>query len=98
MDHGCVLCSAAAIQTFQYWKIINNDFPYDRIATVHHMIIPLRHVREDGLTAAEQAEFRTIKQGELQKYDYIFEPTDHQRSIPDHYHAHLMVAREQLGE
>ncbi len=90
----CVLCSAAPLEVFVYWKVVNNDFPYDRIAQTHHMILPLRHVKEEGLTQEERDELFAIKCDQLQEYDYIQEGTQKTLSIPEHFHLHLIVSGE----
>jgi hypothetical protein len=89
----CALCAAPAISSFTHWKIVENRFPYDRIAAVHHMILPLRHVDETGLAAAELEELSLLKRGELNTgYQFIIEATHRQKSIPGHFHLHLVVA------
>jgi hypothetical protein len=94
MNDGCVLCSAAALKTFTYWKIIDNDFPYDLIASTHHMLVPLRHAREQELTEAEWAEFFDIKHSALQSYELLMESTEREKSVPAHHHVHLIVGRD----
>ncbi|OGG41758.1 hypothetical protein A2837_00895 [Candidatus Kaiserbacteria bacterium RIFCSPHIGHO2_01_FULL_46_22] len=89
----CVLCNKSALQDFKYWRITKNDFPYDRIAKVHDMIIPLRHTNEAGLTADETAELLMIKQQYLQDYEYIIEAAETRRSIPEHFHLHLIQSK-----
>jgi len=90
----CVLCNAAPLEVFAYWKVVDNDFPYDRIAQTHHMILPLRHVREEGFTKDEQDELFAIKRDRLQEYDYIQEGTQKTLSVPEHFHLHLLVGKE----
>lgn len=94
MDTACVLCEAPAIESFTYWKVIPNNFPYDRIARTHEMIIPLRHVREEELIEEERDEFFKIKGSYLQKYDYLLEATYKTKSIPQHFHIHLIIGKE----
>lgn len=89
----CPICERPAIQAFTYWKIIDNHFPYDLIAKTHHMIVPLRHIREQSLTAEEMAEYWKIKAGPLQEYDLIAEATYKRKSIPEHFHMHLLVTK-----
>lgn len=93
MENGCVLCLANPLKSFQNWKIIQNNFPYDRIAETHHMIIPLRHVDETGLTREESDELQTIKYSTLQDYDIIVEATKRTKSIPAHFHLHLITTK-----
>ena len=39
--------TAPSIEEFNHWRIINNDFPYDNVASVHHMLIPKREFRRE---------------------------------------------------
>ena len=93
-EHGCPLCNKPSIDTFKYWKITDNSFPYDLIADKHHMLIPIRHVVEGDLSAEERNEMFEIKKGVVDaKYDYIIEATDKEKSIPDHFHLHLIIGK-----
>jgi len=92
MDTGCDLCKKKAIKSFTHWKIVENKFPYDLIAKTHRMLVPIRHVKDINLNQAEKAEFFTIKAEYLQQYDYILETTSRTKSIPEHYHLHLLSA------
>jgi len=94
LEQGCPLCTKLASQTFTYWKIIPNDFPYDLIAKEHDMIVPLHHVREEELTIDELREYAEIKENQLRKYDYIVEPIEGTKSIPKHHHLHLIVGKK----
>jgi hypothetical protein len=40
LDRGCVLCARESVHEFKNWRIIENIFPYDKIAKLHHMVIP----------------------------------------------------------
>ena len=95
---GCVLCDRESITSFQHWKIIRNDFPYDRIAQTHHMLVPKRHVPGDyrSLSEDEIAELNTVKQEYLNDhYEYVFEALNHMQTIPEHFHLHLIVVKEE---
>lgn len=86
----CVLCDREPLQAFTHWKIIANHFPYDKIASLHEMIVPYRHVTENELSDEEIAEFREIKGGYINDhYDYVLEAVG-VRSIPEHHHVHLV--------
>lgn len=93
LDGACVLCGESALETFSLWKVITNKFPYDMLAAVHTMLIPLRHTTEAGLTDAERAELVTIKASYAQEYDYIIEATTRTKSIPQHFHLHLIKGK-----
>lgn len=90
----CVLCDKPTIREFEYWKITGNAFPYDLIAQSHDMIMPIRHTTEIELTNAEKEEFLKIKLDILEEvYDYIIEATLKNKSIPGHFHQHLIVGK-----
>ncbi|MEJ0054035.1 MAG: hypothetical protein WDN10_04950 [bacterium] len=92
---SCELCEKLATKEFTYWKVVENDFPYGQIAKTHHMLVPLRHTTEDGLTDSELAEQKLIKRGFVNEgYDWIIEATHKNRSIPSHFHLHLIVQKE----
>ena len=92
LEKGCALCAAPALKEFVFWRIINNEFPYDRVAKVHHMIIPKRHIQELELTEEERAEYKEIKKTDInENYEYIVEAVDRKKTIPAHFHLHLVV-------
>lgn len=93
MERTCVLCDRTPSKSYQYWKIIPNHFPYDMIAKKHDMLLPLRHVVEDELTPKEIQELVEIKKTKLQDYEFIFEPTAQNKSIPAHFHIHILVTK-----
>lgn len=93
---GCGLCKDRALKNFKYWKIVNNRFPYNRVAKVSHMIVPKRHVPENKLNALEKKEFKLIRHNYLwKKYEYMFENIS-SKSIPKHHHLHLMIIRDRI--
>jgi hypothetical protein len=93
-DEGCALCTKTALQSFKYWKIVQNSFIYDLIAKEHHMLVLLRHAKEDTLTEEELKEMAEIKEKFIHpKYDYIIEATHKEKSIPDHFHLHLIIGK-----
>ena len=104
LEKGCPMCTnepfkgfiyCAAVKEFTYWKIVINDFPYDKVAEKHHMLVPLRHVTEGELTEEEKQELQTIKPTYLNdNYQFIIEATHKTKSVPEHFHLHLIVVRE----
>ena len=95
LDEGCLLCERAALHTFEYWKIIENKYPYDRVALVHEMILPLRHTDGCDLSEAEKAELEVLKKTFLNDhYHFIVEALPKTKSIPAHLHMHLIVPNQ----
>ena len=104
LERGCPLCIeapfngfiyCATVKNFTHWKIVVNDFPYDKIVEKHHMLVPLRHVAEGGLTAEERKELFDLKPTYLNdEYQFIIEATHKTKSVPEHFHLHLIVAKE----
>ena len=95
-DH-CVMCERVPIESFAQWKVIKNHFPYDLIAETHDMIVPLRHVVEAELNDDEKAELLKIKSGHLDRYEYVVEAMNFRKSMPEHFHLHLIVAKSLPG-
>lgn len=91
----CPLCyKAPLIKTYKHWKIVNNIFPWDKIAKIQHMVIPKRHVAYEELNSAEKLELDSIKNKYIhQSYDIIAEATHKNKSIPEHFHLHLIVVK-----
>ena len=91
---GCDLCRKPALQSFTYWKITENRFPYDLIAETHHMLLPIRHVTEEQFTPEEITELLMIKRSTVaEEYEWIIEASPKKKSIPSHFHLHLIVGK-----
>jgi hypothetical protein len=78
--------------------IIENEFPYDAIATTSHMISTKREVRLDWnlLNDDEIKEFEDIKENYLHdNYDVLWENLPKGQSIPGHFHLHLLVLKRE---
>ncbi len=95
LDNGCRLCDVPAIKQYKFWKIAEAKFSFDRVAVKHNMLLPLRHTVETGLTEEEKQELLDIKNGDIQtEYEFIIEATTKKKSIPSHFHLHLIVAQD----
>jgi len=94
--NGCSLCKETkSIKEFKHWRILNNRFPWDRIAKTHHMIIPKRHTIYEKLNEIEKKEFEIIKVGYIEeKYELIAEAMNKKKSIPKHLHIHLIILKK----
>ncbi|PIQ91424.1 MAG: hypothetical protein COV70_03815 [Parcubacteria group bacterium CG11_big_fil_rev_8_21_14_0_20_39_22] len=95
LSKGCPLCSEKILKEFKHWKILKNRFPYDRIAQDHDMIVSMRHVKEGELTDEEFIELREIKNNFVfDSYQYVIESSMKQKSIPEHFHLHLVNTKD----
>ncbi|MDR3519486.1 MAG: hypothetical protein P4L63_01185 [Candidatus Pacebacteria bacterium] len=98
LDHGCRLCQIKPIKKFKYWKIINNEYPWDLIAKINHILVSKRHTTYEKLNQAERKEFDFIKASYLEKnYGHMVETTNKRKSIPDHFHIHLLVLKNKFN-
>jgi hypothetical protein len=93
-ENICPLCDKESLKDFPFWKLVENSFPYDQIAKIHHMLVSARHVSEEELTGEELEELSMIKKTFINsEYDWIIEPTYKNKSIPGHFHLHLIVGK-----
>ena len=93
----CPLCAAPSLTEYTFWRIITNDFPYDRIAITHHMLIPKRCCDDNELTADEHAELINLRDTVLNDtYERMIVTMSMKTSIKQHFHYHLIVLREGL--
>jgi len=87
----CPLCLEKSLMEFDHWRVIPNKYPYDAVALQHTMIIPKEHLQEHELSQAALRELGELKAGALnQKYLYIMEALPSTKSIPGHFHLHLI--------
>lgn len=76
-----------------YWRLIENDFPYDLIAEKHFLLSPRRNFANDWeMSDEERQELFDIKKqiAETLEFDSIYENVPHNRTLPGHYHLHLV--------
>lgn len=92
----CNLChKTITVEEFKFWKITNNLFPWDKIAEIQHMAMPKRHVTFNELNEEEKREYENIKLGYIEEnYDIIAEATNKKKSIPGHFHLHLINVKD----
>ncbi len=87
-----------AIKKFKYWFIVENDFPYDGVATVSHMILPIRRVvfKWDLLTKEEREELDELKKTYISdNYDAIQENMPSRQTVPGYFHLHLLTFKRE---
>jgi diadenosine tetraphosphate (Ap4A) HIT family hydrolase len=87
--------NAPSIKDYQYWRIIENKFPYDTIAKVHHLLVPRRQVsRYDLMTTQELTEYEGLLLNVLpQDYDMILLNFPKAQSVKDWLHFHLIIVK-----
>lgn len=94
LDKGCVICGREALKEFTYWKIVANEFPYDKVAQVHHMLATKEHLAQPEISKEAWWEFDAIKKSDVNPaYDAILENTPKNMTIPAHFHVHLLVTK-----
>ena len=99
-EKGCRLCEfETTIKEFDNWVLMKNKFPYDRYFTKSDMLVPKRHVTEGQLNDMELAELARIKRDVLYiDYDSVMEHFPSSRSIPEHFHYHLIQIKRSDGQ
>ena len=95
LENGCNLCKEKKeVKKFKHWRILKAKFPWDRIAKIHHLIIPVRHTTEEKLTKVELKEFHLIKKNYIHgRYELIAEATKKKKTIPSHFHLHIIAVK-----
>lgn len=94
LENACALCSLETIQEFTYWRTVENTFPYDAVASLHHMVLPIRHTDGEDLSFEETEELRDLKKSILNDdYNFVLECLPKAKSIPEHFHLHLLVPK-----
>lgn len=95
-DSKCFMCGSdncVTIKSYKHWKIIENNYPYDNVAQVHHMLVPKRHIPfTHSFEKEEETELWLIKYmiNKTTDYDCILENFAHGQSQPGHVHYHLL--------
>jgi len=93
----CFMCDSEGyevVQEFQNWLLIENNYPYDAIATVHHLLVPKRHVADiNELTGFEiqERDWLYAKFEKDRQYDFILKNFTIGQSQPQHAHYHLIT-------
>jgi diadenosine tetraphosphate (Ap4A) HIT family hydrolase len=89
------MANAPSIKDYQYWRIIENKFPYDTIAETHHLLVPKRQVPTYyQLNESEQAELNYLLYVTLNdEYDGRWYNSPKAQSVKDWLHFHLIVVK-----
>lgn len=94
----CFLCRANSIRDFEHWKIVENEYPYDGVAVISHVLTTKKHKVEKNFTKEEREELVEIKRELGNQYDMIIENGWQNQSIPEHYHLHLLILKQRKVE
>lgn len=81
------------VERWGHWILVKNEYPYDRIAQKHCLLVPLRSFAEDEeMNGAERKELFMIKKwfARNKSFDILCESLPHDRSVPGVYHLHCM--------
>ncbi len=79
------------IKKWDHWILIKNEFPYDKIAKKHDLLVPKRFIaNESELEDFELHELWDIKVELNEDYDAYYEGTKRNRTVPEHFHIHCI--------
>lgn len=76
----------------KFWVVIANDFPYDQVFDIHHLLIPRRIFPfASDMTENEFTELQEMKLYLDKYYDSVLENLYEGRSVHKHFHLQLCV-------
>jgi len=76
----------------KYWAVIPNDYPYDNVFDVHHLLVPKRVFPfASDMSKEEFDELQKMKLDLDKYYDSVFENLYEGRSVHKHFHLQLCV-------
>jgi hypothetical protein len=96
-DQGiCAMCTREdVLKEFEHWKILENLFPYDKIAKINHIVVTKKHFAEAEVPPEAWVEFKQIKKDFIAaNYDCILENMPKAMTIPAHFHIHLISFKD----
>lgn len=89
------LWTISPLYLFKYFKIIPSAYPHDKIASTHHLLIPIRKVDSwKKLKWLERREFKKLDQWLGQNYDCIKLNYSKRITIPEIVHWHLYILKD----
>lgn len=87
----CFLCRGDCIQSYFFWQVYPNDYPYDKVAKRHALLTPKRHIKSFyWLYPWEWVELVLILWGNEQRWGSILWNYPSHQSQPQHVHIHLL--------
>jgi len=94
-DEACCFCRELNSPTsiikrrWEYWALMANDYPYDKVFNQHDLLFSLRHVSWEDLTVKEVEEYNHILKKLKPGYHQLLENVGDRISQKSHYHIHL---------
>jgi len=89
---------ASTVKKFKHWLIVKNEFPYDAVSEVNHMLFTIRKIpfSWDYVNKDEMDELNELKKTYLNKeYDVIYENLPKGQTVPGHFHIHLLKLKRE---
>ena len=89
----CKLEGIVIVKKFKHWYIVKNQYPYDTVAEVHHLLVPRDHIAQaENLTDQCTEEAATIMEAiEFEGfYDCMISNFPSKQSQKQHFHVHLV--------
>jgi galactose-1-phosphate uridylyltransferase len=94
---GCPFCFKGTrpvkiVKEYQYWYVAENNFPYDAMFKISHLLTPYRHQESFwDLNQEELAELIEIRKDLVGGvYDIVLENLPHEKTQV-HFHQHLLT-------
>lgn len=86
------LLNLPLIKEYEFWTLVRNEFPYDKILIKHDLLVPKRRFPNVGdMEDMEFHELLDLKEYILnKKYDAFVENTKSKRTVTDHFHIHCI--------
>ena len=87
------LLNLPLVKRWNEWILVRNEFPYNKIAENHCLLVPLRTFSEDEeMSEVERQGLFSIKRefAESKDFDWVLECVKHSRTVPLVYHLHCL--------
>lgn len=86
------LSALPSLQEWNYWRLVKNTYPYDRVFMKHDMLVLKRkHAKP---TFYEFGELQLILEKIQNNYDCYLYNFAHLQSVNNHYHIHLLIYKD----
>lgn len=86
------LLSLKPVRPFHFWLLVENEYPYDKIAEKHHLLVPRENVSDyHQLSWGAKQELTDVRRwANGMRYDVLMENMSHRRTIKQQFHMHLI--------